>query len=456
MANPYSKNYVWMGIGLIAMVVFALTYVLVTGDGPPIVRAGVQAVRDLASPAPAPSSAVDPPSEEPAKPAAPAAARERPRETAPAAPAPSVAPLAPTARPAPAATDNPPVVLATRGTPAPSPAKPVARRTDFYLPGSVAAWTTVDVVGGAPLRLRAGGVINTPDDSSGPNGLGSSVYERALDRRRAAATSERVMASGPYLALIGRICRDGECSSPFVVGSARVLCPSELDAEGRLQLWTNNYVQVDGTRTVNRFSTVTGGYAVYAEPAPESVCSGTAHELAADTAPAAETLNAGMVLRKPEFVVSSGQITWKPFFLPLSLGLRVTAHGEMRPRGSARSTGPDGIRVPDQPRWVYPGTSDLLVDADNRLYDSRFPYQALIGRVCGSAGCGPAFLVGKEHTICAPPGYTDRLELWINHIIRPESMLGRELSVSMEAFEMQGRRGQYAFEVTRAPEGCKN
>jgi hypothetical protein len=134
--------------------------------------------------------------------------------------------------------------------------------------------------------------------------------------------------------------------------------------------------------------------------------------------------------------------------------LRLAASGLMQPRGGARSTGPEGIRVPDQARWVYPGTSDLVVDGQNRLYDSRFPYQALIGRVCGTQGCGQAFLVGREHTICANAGYADRVELWINHIMRPEGMLSTQLAVSMEALEMQGRRGDYRFEVSRAPAGA--
>jgi hypothetical protein len=338
----------------------------------------------------------------------------------------------------------------TRGTAArPAPASPLPRRTDFYLPGSVAGWTTVDVVGGVALRLRGGGIVTTPDDSSGPEGLKGSVYERALDRRRVSASSERVMPAGPYLALIGRVCLEGVCSEPFVVGSTRLLCPSEFGAEGRLQLWTNNYVQVEGTRTMNRFSATTGGYAVYAEAAPAEACSAGAPT--AVNAPDVATLTAGQVLRKPEFVISSSQNTWRPFFLPLTMPLRVAATGLMQPRGGARSTGPEGIRVPDQARWVYPGTSDLVVDGQNRLYDSRFPYQALIGRVCGSQGCGQTFLLGRDSTVCPSAGYGDRLELWINHIIRPESMLGTQLSVSMESLEMQGRRGEYRFEVSRAP-----
>jgi hypothetical protein len=38
--------------------------------------------------------------------------------------------------------------------------------------------------------------------------------------------------------------------------------------------------------------------------------------------------------------------------------------------------------------------------------------------------------------------------------MRPEGLLGTQLSVSMEAFELQGRRGEYRFEVSRAPAGA--
>jgi hypothetical protein len=430
-------------MGLLATVILIFSYVLITDDGPPIIRQGVQAVRELAFPVTDRPDAGS--TTEPEKPLVPTIVRE---------PAPPRARAAAPAAPPPAAADSsvrPPATF-TMGTPAPAPARPVVRRTDFYLPGSVSGWTTVDVIGGAPLRLRAGGVVTTQDDASGPEGVRGSVYERALERRRIATSSQRVMATGPYLALIGRVCLEGECSGPFVVGTTRLLCPSEFAAEGRLQLWTNNYVQVEGVRTLNRFSSATGGYAVYAEPAPPEACG--AGGPSATAAPDVAALNAGQVLKKPEFQISSSQITWKPFFLPLTMPLRVTASGLMQPRGGARSTGPDGIRVPDQTRWVYPGTSDLVVDGQNRLYDSRFPYQALIGRLCGTQGCGQAFLVGREQTICANGGYADRLELWINHIMRPEGMLGTQLSVSMEALEMQGRRGEYRFEVSRAPAGA--
>jgi hypothetical protein len=305
----------------------------------------------------------------------------------------------------------------------------------------------VDIMGGAPMRLRAGGLVSTQEDSSGPEGLRGSVFERELTRRRPAGNA-RVMPSGPYLGLIGRVCTGDVCSEPFLVGSTRLLCPSDFDAEGRLQLWTNNYIQLDGTRTLTRFSGATGGYAVYAEPAMPNACSASGPSVV--NAPDTAAIMAGQTLRRPEFVISSSQTSWKPFFLPLSVPLLVKASGSMQPRGGARSTGPEGIVVPAQARWVYPGTSDLVVDGDNRLYDARFPYQALIGRVCGDAGCGQPFLVGTDRVICPGGGYTDRLELWINHIMRRESLLGTQLSVSMEAFELQGRHGDYRFEVSRA------
>jgi hypothetical protein len=41
-------------------------------------------------------------------------------------------------------------------------------------------------------------------------------------------------------------------------------------------------------------------------------------------APEVATLAAGQVLKRPEFLISSSQITWKPFFLPLTMPLRLT------------------------------------------------------------------------------------------------------------------------------------
>src|SRR5690606_34857185 len=95
-----------------------------------------------------------------------------------------------------------------------------------------------------PVAIRAAGQIEAGLDISGPNGLSSSDFERALGNR--ARESRRVLPSAPYLALIGRVCSPRSCTEPFLVGSESVLCPSQLDATGALQLWTNNYVRVDG------------------------------------------------------------------------------------------------------------------------------------------------------------------------------------------------------------------
>jgi hypothetical protein len=436
----------WVGAGLLAILVALFSYVLITDDGPPIIRRTVDAVREITFPT-TDRPAISDVTEE--TPVVPVTGRPGSRPSS-ADPPPASAPGRPARSSAPPPAERPPLVF-TRGAAPPAAPKPLPRRTDFYLPGSVANWTNVDVVGGVAMRLRAGGLLSTQEDSSGPEGLRSSAFESALARRRATG-NVRVMSSGPYLALIGRVCTGELCSEPFVVGSTKLLCPSDFAAEGRLQLWTNNYVQLDGTRTVNRFSSATGGYAVYAEPASPSACETPAGPSV--SAPDTAVIMAGQVLRKPEFVISSSQTSWKPFFLPLNVPLRLTASGSMQPRGGARSTGPEGIIVPNQSRWTYPGTSDLVVDGESRLYDARFPYQALIGRVCGEVNCGQPFLVGSQHVVCASGDYTDRLELWINHIMRPEGLLGTQLSVSMEAFELQGRRGEYRFEVARAPAGA--
>ena len=165
-------------------------------------------------------------------------------------------------------------------------------------------------------------------------------------------------------------------------------------------------------------------------------------------------LAAGQTLDRPEFVISSSQNGWKPFFLPLDRPLRIVAFGEMRPQGGAGSTDPGGMVVPTPAGWTYPGTRDVSVDRNHRLFEPSLPYQALIGRVCGSAGCAPPFLVGRERTICAEPDYRDRLELWVNYIVSPPGMLERGTPLAMSAFSLQARSGGYRFVVTAQPESA--
>jgi hypothetical protein len=103
------------------------------------------------------------------------------------------------------------------------------------------------------------------------------------------------------------------------------------------------------------------------------------------------------------------------------------------------------------PSWSYPGARDVVVDADHRLFDGSMPYQALIGRLCGASGCSPTFLVGSERVICPLAPFDDRLELWINHIIQPAGLLGSQTPLSLDAFQLQTRRGAYRFEISRGP-----
>jgi hypothetical protein len=224
---------------------------------------------------------------------------------------------------------------------------------------------------------------------------------------------------------------------------------------GNLQLWTNNYVRVDGMQTSLNYSSVFGGYSFYVEPAPESLCApGTQRAAGSASSLDAKELEAGRTLRNPEFTISSSQSSWKPFFVPLSVPLLIRASGSMQPRGGADPTGPTGIVVPKVPQWSYPGARDVTVDAEHRLYDPSFPYQALIGRLCSSSSCGNPFLVGTERVICPVPPNTDRLELWINHIISPAGLLGSQTPLTLDAFDLQTRRGSYRFEIARAPAGA--
>jgi hypothetical protein len=433
---------------LIAIVDFALN-----PSGSPV-RTTLQTMRDTAveqydrlsgrAPAAEPEAAPEPP-------AAPAAARPRPAATAPAPTA--VPPPVPT--PASDAPDETPPGAAAAEPAAPA-APSIPRRGDFYLPGRLATWTSYNVNVAAPIVIRAGGRLVAGNDSTGPNGLTTSNFERTLENRRPAPTAnQRVLQSAPYLALIGRICSGDLCSDPFVVGSNAVVCPDDLKVTGNLQLWTNNYIRVDGAQTSLNYSSVFGGYSFYVEPAPAGLCGTGASRSATASSPRdAAALAAGEVLRNPEFRISSSQSSWKPFFLPLSEPLLLRANGAVRPRGGAEATDPDGLVVPPGEAWSYPSARDLVIDDAHRLFDARLPYQALIGRLCGQNSCGQTFLVGTERVVCPSATYNDRIELWMNHIISPAGLLGTQTPLTLDAFDLQTRQGEYRFEVSRAPRGA--
>jgi hypothetical protein len=415
------------------------------GQLPPV-SAGVQAIKDLVAipePEKVPSDDTKAGTEE--------ASRKATSSRAPATPPkPSVAtepaPPGPPAGDMPARAPEPPPEpppVSANAAPRAAPA-----RTSLFLPGNFSGWTAYDITVDAPILIRAAGHVSIGGDIAGPNGLRNSTYEQQL-RRPNAASDDRVVPSAPYLALVGRICSGLTCSDPFLVGASSVLCPSELNMRGQLQLWTNNYVRVNGSQTVMRYSQALGGYSFYAEAAPEGACGGTPGAASYDE----RALTEGQVLRNPEFRVSSRQTSWKPFFLPLGTPLRIEATGDMQPRGGAPATGPGGIDVPTATTWVYPGTRTVVVDGEHRLFDPTLPYQALIGRLCSAASCGAPFLVGRDRIVCATLPFNDHLELWINHIISPRGLLGNATPLTMDAFELQVRRGEYRFEVTRAPPG---
>jgi hypothetical protein len=267
-------------------------------------------------------------------------------------------------------------------------------------------------------------------------------------------SGELVLPSAPYLALIGRVCPpSGRCSEPFPLGRLAVVCPSLVGVTGSLELWTNNRIHVDGRRTRMSFSGVAGGFSIQTEPTWASACepSSVAAALSGDTA---TRLGAGEVLNRPEYAVSNRTNAWKPFFLPLHLPLRIRAVGEMRPQGDLEPTGPDGISVPDVPRWNYPGSYEIVVDREHPLLVPTMPYQALIGRVCSHDECAPPFLVGSDRVICADPEHRDRLELWVNQITSPPGLLEQETPLTLTAFERQRRVGEYRFTVSQASPGA--
>ena len=324
---------------------------------------------------------------------------------------------------------------------APSPAP--LRRTISYLPGQRSEWTAYNLDVDAPRIIRAAGKTSIGKDVSDPNGLRDSKYERGPHRKSERSRNKRALPSAPYLALIGRVCSDRTCSEPFFVGTRAVVCPSDtVGGRVQLQLRTNQYVPVDGKPTLGRPAHVFGGFSIYAEAAPDDACGDRSGIVPAghDVTPMAS----GEVLRGPDLRVSGNQIWWKPFSVPLNRPLLIRASGEVQPRRAATATGPNGIAVPDAPRWFYPGT-DVVVDNTHQLYQRALPYQALIGRLCGVTECGPAFLVGDERIVCPKPPHDDHLELWINHIVGPAAA----------TFEvLQRHTGEYRFELSGAPAGA--
>jgi len=324
-----------------------------------------------------------------------------------------------------------------------------ARRTDRYVPGNGHGWSEYGISVTRPLLVRAGGVLRVGSDTAGPSGLARSQFQAGLESRGLAGA--RVVPAAPFLALIGRLCSDQLCSAPFVVGTQSVICPNRIGLEGQLQLWTNNYVQVDGFQTLLTYSRATGGYSFYAEPADGTACG--------DPPPAAVTSNLTVapntVLRDPGFVISSSQTAWRPFFLPLDQPLVMRASGQMRPRVGATPTGPEGIVVPaGVEEWSYPGARQVRVDRTSILTAPGLPFQALIGRLCGSSGCGAVFAVGASRTLCPTSGYDGHLELWVNYTERPSGLASGSQNQIFDALSRQLRQGQYEFEIAPAPAGA--
>ena len=58
-----------------------------------------------------------------------------------------------------------------------------------------------------------------------------------------------------------------------------------------------------------------------------------------------------------------------------------------------------------------------------------------------------------ERVICPSATHNNRLELWMNHIISPAGLLGTQTPLTLDAFDLQTRQGEYRFEVSRAPLG---
>lgn len=319
------------------------------------------------------------------------------------------------------------------GASAAAPNTVVEAPSTAFFSANAPAWRRMPLEIAAPTRLRTGGEM----------ALGPSMI-RADGFHIDVPSADLVLASAPYMSVIGRLCGTDGCSKPFAIGTGAVVCPSRVGREGHLELWTNNYRggRVEGSRSI--YSQVSGGFYVYAEAVSEEACGGPVTSTAAS---GASMLAPGAMLAKPEFVLSSRQGSWKPFFVPLGGPIRIRATGEVRPHGNLVATGPEGIAVTGEQPWYYPGTFAVVVDANHRLFAPSLPYQALIGRLCDAAHCDAPFLVGRERTICPGPDVRDRLELWINNTMPPRGLIEQTMPLTLQYFDLQTRTGEYRFTI---------
>ena len=163
--------------------------------------------------------------------------------------------------------------MAFRGTPLPAPESPSASalpssatRASVYIPARVEDWNRVDVDVAGPTLLRAGGQVAVGSVISGPQGRGIDVASPS------ARPGDLAVPWAPYLSLVARVCSASQCSAPFVVGSRAIVCPATVGMTGKLELWTNNRVRVNGSWSRLRVPAAAGGFSVYAQAVDEAAC----------------------------------------------------------------------------------------------------------------------------------------------------------------------------------------
>lgn len=321
---------------------------------------------------------------------------------------------------------------------------PVSLRTaePFVDSGSSFFWHSFSpkVLLYGPLYVRARGSVTKVDLKSGPDG--TSEWKRPRY-----ANKGKPMPGVPSLALIARVCQvtdrikertslsDGTltetnqvCGAPFFVGSEAIICPDRVGGTGELQFGINDYMDTPaGTSSDN-----VGGYSLSIAETSSSACkSGSTADLAKEAAAIAD----GLTTRTAENRVLVTQIGWKAFALPQGAAYEITATGHTQDQAGAEVSGPNGINPSRRIPWPF--------------VDDRFPYRALLGRLCRGLKCSEPFLVGSRRVVCRDifPS-ADTLELQINNY-NPK-VLGELQSY------LYGARGAYRFDIQPASaEGCR-
>lgn len=123
-----------------------------------------------------------------------------------------------------------------------------------------------------PVLIEAWGSIYSKDYQSGPDGMETPAGIKNC--------CDFLVPGLPYWSLVGRLERNnGSFTSPFLVGSRRVVCPHEV-GDGRLQISRNEVDKYGGYRLASFWGNVAGGFFYRVTQLPATACQPPANQVA--------------------------------------------------------------------------------------------------------------------------------------------------------------------------------